>query len=403
MKSNLNYFIPIILFISTISTYSKTIDTPSVEREISNFLKQQLKTYDEVFIKEKQLSHLKDLKLLTLSHQWATPFLESRKNILLPNVRHTDIEALVDNIAENIEKNPYFHRALTKCPLVVREELLKKLCPNTILDVMVYAFTLETLTKAMAEDIKITKEITDVWSNNLSYLTLARKAGSMLAVKYWTVKKPLDLLITYLEKGKVLTDFTSFIIPINILEVGLIDALVNKNYKNAYASFVLGTSWLPKTSASSSSQISTDGKSMEVYHPFNKNWVDLYQAWNFSFIAGLQSFPYWSTKLLIPSVSGYQSNPEHYFHKRVLSLFCHLNFIANRRIDNNGAEFDSLDCVSPSLTKAFNNENFQSTSEYLSLFEANKLSVPLWPRIANSSYNIFLKIRSYFYGSGQFF
>ena len=63
-------------------------------------------------------------------------------------------------------------------------------------------------------------------------------------------------------------------------------------------------------------QFSSNFKIMECSMPLPLEWADLYSTWNLAFVSNFQDFVYFLPKLLIPSVSGYQSYPTSYIWSR---------------------------------------------------------------------------------------
>ena len=80
-----------------------------------------------------------------------------------------------------------------------------------------------------------------------------------------------------------------------------------------------------------------------------------------AFISNYPDFPFFMTKLLIPTVSGYHDHPEGFLYPRITALYAHLNFV-------NGGTI-KMDWTSSDLTRFWGQANKHSADNYTKLLE----------------------------------
>ena len=90
-------------------------------------------------------------------------------------------------------------------------------------------------------------------------------------------------------------------------------------------------------------------------------WADLYVAWNIAFVANFPDFPYYLPKLLIPSVSGYQTHPETFLANRANALNMFINWGINR-LDRDYFKFN---WKTANLIKDMGKANYWSAEDYI--------------------------------------
>ena len=90
--------------------------------------------------------------------------------------------------------------------------------------------------------------------------------------------------------------------------------------------------------------------------------ANLYSAWNLAFVSHFPDFVFYLPKLLIPSVSNYQDNPQSYIYIRVLALNTYIHWKMNWNSNNNNEKIQWMDS---SLTKDFGEANKISKEDYI--------------------------------------
>lgn len=118
-------------------------------------------------------------------------------------------------------------------------------------------------------------------------------------------------------------------LSINITEAVLED-LNQENYDNANAGYelVLMDGLLDFSKYANEKRILVaPTSSMYRYSAFPRNWSDLYNAWNLTFIGNFKEAPYYAAKLLFPEVANYKDEPHKYLYPRLLGLWLHIHYI----------------------------------------------------------------------------
>ena len=90
-------------------------------------------------------------------------------------------------------------------------------------------------------------------------------------------------------------------------------------------------------------------------------WADLYVAWNIAFVANVPDFPYYLPKLLIPSVSSYQNQPETFKANRANALNMLFDWGINR-LDRDNFRFNWKTAI---LIKDMGKANYLSAEDYI--------------------------------------
>ena len=200
---------------------------------------------------------------------------------------------------------------------------------------------LDRLTSAMRADYKVLEACSQVWSEQLDRLqfikynllnTFLKKSSIPLfnLAKTFSVQPVVDDIVSCLRSGQVPPTFGRVMLPVNILEAKLLDFLEG-NFANVGVALILAKQKPQKEenhcSGAGPTLLSVDGQAIQFNLALPLKWADLYQTWNMAFVTNYNSWPYFLTKLLIPSVSGYQANPSEYLYNRVLALITHINWV----------------------------------------------------------------------------
>ena len=142
-----------------------------------------------------------------------------------------------------------------------------------------------------------------------------------------------------------------------------------ENFDNAEAGLILAkyvhTTKHDNRTGSGPCQLSSNNNFLECAQPLPVHWDDLYSTWNLAFVSSFSDFVNYIPKLLIPSVSGYQKNPESYImiRARALYIFIHWNLNwADYRDTNNIPKIQWNDA---SLTKDWGVANKISKQDYV--------------------------------------
>ena len=92
-----------------------------------------------------------------------------------------------------------------------------------------------------------------------------------------------------------------------------------------------------------------------------------------AFVTGnFPDYPYYLPKLLIPSVSGYQTQPETYIPRRVIALNAYINWKVNRQNRN----YMKLDWTNPNLIRDMGKANKRSMEDYINQLAYSLKSTP---------------------------
>ena len=111
-------------------------------------------------------------------------------------------------------------------------------------------------------------------------------------------------------------------------------------------------------------QFSSNFKIMECSMPLPLEWADLYSTWNLAFVSNFPDFVYYLPKLLIPSVSGYQSDPTSYIWSRVYALYIYIHWYINWNIYN---DFERIQWKQDSITLNWGLANKISKNDYVEM------------------------------------
>lgn len=92
-----------------------------------------------------------------------------------------------------------------------------------------------------------------------------------------------------------------------------------------------------------------------------KAWADPYAAWNMCFVTLVGKWPYFLTKLVIPSVNDYVEDPGTYINRRALALEIHLYANGLGMLDGLAP---SMDWTAPALTAVWGEVNREAARDY---------------------------------------
>jgi hypothetical protein len=316
--------------------------------------------------------HYQTLGLMDGDGQWVSPELALISHQLLPSsVSLADVHAFLHKIGINLAKNQYFVRfanSLGSVRLTVLPEKIRQDRNKVIPDVVCYAMMLENLSAACANDYRIFQECFRLLSGALGREQYFRNLTFFTKLKLLSVETPLRARFACHEKGRVPPTSGRLSISINILEATCAD-WIQGNAGNASAGLVLARNHCglkltdPRTGAGPT-VFSRDGRTIERAYPFPLEWASLYQTWNMCFCARFRQFPYFVSKLLIPSVSGYFDRPKEYIHHRVIALYFTLIFVARHLMLADKLGKPALDWHDRELMSYWGNINAECAREY---------------------------------------
>jgi hypothetical protein len=308
-------------------------DVPLLAKTLA-LLKQRVNGMSQQRLHETIKEHYQTLGLMDEEGQWASQKLTLISNQLLPeSVSLTDVLAFIETIGNNLKKNNYlvpFFKSLEHAHFVVLSERFREEGDKVIPDVVGYAMMLEKLSTACADDYRIFQECFHLLSGYMGRKEYFRQLTFFTKIKLLSVERPIRARFACHEKGRVPPTSGKLAISINVLEATIAD-WIQGNAGNARAGLILAKNHCglkkidPRTGAGPTA-FSSDGKTIERAYPFPLEWASLYQAWNMCFCTRFEQFPYFISKLLIPSVSGYFDKPREYIHHRVIALYFTLIF-----------------------------------------------------------------------------
>jgi len=304
--------------------------------------------------------------------EWVHNYFKSgaKRQYFLPrnNITSQDLILLVNNMAENANKNPYIRNALEILKDGNYQKLERKLKEEgktVIVDTITLAVVLEKLTSAMKENWRFSRVCYSIWLeyDNIGKL-LATSDNLFYIAKALTIEETARRGIQILDT-KVLPP-SSFIntLILNIMEAVKQDEMLG-NLGNAKTGKTLAqyvhTPEKDNRTGSGPCQLSENQQGIECAPPLTLQWVDLYSTWNLAFISTFPDFVYFVPKLLIPSVSDYQTNPAAYIHNRVIALSTFIHWRTNWPSFNN----EVMDWQEDTLTKDWGTANNLSRQDYV--------------------------------------
>ena len=235
-----------------------------------------------------------------------------------------DLNQFVHLVIENIKKNDCLSHAVLA--MSEADETFQALFKNAIEVALPHMVALDIITAVQIRNVDFLKECMSLWQNKARELGGNRKVFGLLAtIKLISVERPIKTVVNCkTEKKELPENFGRCVLPINIVEAAALE-LVQGHYNNAYAGSIMVNThpgkYCPATAAIDSSD------EVLIYHPEAKEYNDLYASWNMRFCANFDLFPDLLSKLLIPTVSGYQNQPDRYIARRAYALYTTVNYI----------------------------------------------------------------------------
>ena len=319
------------------------------------------------------LRHYKLLRLKGDDGKWAFKELEEKSEELLPkDMDEKKTKEFVDEMSRIAEKNPYLMNFLKKAQGYSFNKLSEKVDSEgnkVIPDAVAFAIVLERLTKAMYNNPKIIEKSIEVFGKAREKEGAFKQLPFFHKIKLLSVELPMKK--TYMKAhrtGIVPPKSGSIAIPLNILEATISDYL--SGYKNnASTGWTLAVNrpgskeYDPRTGAGPSGW-SDDKKAITRSMPLPKEWADLYQTWNMSFVSKIQDFPYIVPKLLIPQVANYEKKPTEYIYNRAIALYIYLNHASFDYVEKIKNNEPIIDWTDDKLTTLWGKSNLESKLAY---------------------------------------
>ncbi|WP_345195718.1 hypothetical protein, partial [Kistimonas scapharcae] len=309
------------------------------------------------------------------------------ENNLISEIRTDEfyVNSFVDKIAHNMKKNNYFLHAIAgvmqHSDLDAINEHEEYIAQN-MSDWLALAITVDALTEAQAKDIDFLEACMNTWDDDRRQQGgLLRSLGFSATVKLLSVDKPVKDGMRYRRNGQLDRSFTRNMLPFNIIEAVIYD-IAQGNFDNAAAGLVLAKNHPGKYSDASAELLSDSTVKIKV--PCPEHWADLYNTWNMAFVSDFNSMPYFTSILIVPSVSGYREwSCEEYMARRAYLLRSMLKYFSN--LDESKRSHAS---PVASITRQWGRVNKASARHYESLIyrtyhDRNEVRVPP-PVIAGS-------------------
>ena len=183
--------------------------------------------------------------LIDSNGRWAHPKVASIGQTLLPkDVTKYDLMGLVEEMASNVNKNPYLHQMLESLQGDYKE-LDRKITTQGHLvfpDLATLALVFETMTREMAKDWKFHEACQNVWKKKKSlkkiFLQFLPQREIFKIAKILSVREIIDRTFTILRRQSSPINFWRHELVLNILEAQQEDAR-NRNLKNAQVGSIL--------------------------------------------------------------------------------------------------------------------------------------------------------------------
>lgn len=251
------------------------------------------------------------------------------KNAKIPEeiFQQQTVKEFLESTKSVIEQNDIFLTYLLNFD-INNETIIKS---RYIKDIIVYCFVLEILTTNLMKDETLFQEClktidherehglrTKHWRDYATMFQRAKIASILPFIPDLSPKIVEESFETH-GKGATVDDTYSPLsrigLSINITEAVLED-LNQENYDNAKAGYELAMmdGLLDFSKFSNEKRILVaPTSSMYRYSAFPRNWSDLYNAWNLTFVGNFKEFPYYACKLLFPEVADYKDEPGMFF------------------------------------------------------------------------------------------
>ena len=339
---------------------------------IANYIKDVVSDMSSDEIMDRlELQYIK-IHFLDHSGNWLTPEIEEISHKLLPEtVTIDDVNSFIDEIAANLEQNPYLMVFLDDAVNGSYTKLYEKLQtegPEILKDVVTWAMALENINRALLEDAHFLKFAADYWTAERKKAGVTiQDTGLAAYIKMKSVEIPLNKAIDDLTTGDLDPKIWQGWLPFNIWEAVMVDTFSGRGDNAAAGWDLIRNSPAAPTNenlGTGPATITEDGNRLEIRMALPLEWADLYQVWNMAFIAHIDIFPYWIVKLMIPSVTEYQDIPEEYIYRRAVALYTteQYLFLGGKLYPESGSQ--TIDWADMGLVKAWGKVNKRVGQEY---------------------------------------
>jgi hypothetical protein len=291
---------------------------------------------------------------------------------LLPsNMDGEAVQAFLDEIVGNVNQNEYLKTFLRRAKTEGFDDLKNKADTHGLAvfpSAVAYGLVLDRLTNAMITDYRILEVCIGVFRKAAEVTNMKDYIDPMEWDKIQLVEAPMLGYVYFHKQGAVTPDFAKVELPENIIWAVNIDNYLGFT-DNAEAGSVLAH-YHPDYNGAGPARFSEDGKIILLSMPEAHKWADLYSIWNMAFMSHYDNFPLVIAKLLIPSVSGYQDNPDGYIYPRSLALYAHLyaRLITKAENAQAGVE-DEIKWSDDRLSKLWGEVSKESSLDYVERVE----------------------------------
>ena len=333
-------FKSIITTLTLFSIISSTFSTATSAdyTKITTFLKQSCAGKN---IKDEIMKHFKVLEMANAKNEINPAFAN-----FVPHsatlFQTENISAFIDRAATCWNKNPFFNSIYESVPTLDGWTGTRPELNNIVCSAICYAVALERVTNIVRSDYRCLDNLLDIWGKIKNDKGFGSNTSWFDKAKYKTVLVGLKKRLEAFKARYVEPSNYKFLLPLNVLEATVKDA-TEGNWDNARAGKTLlshppGRSANPKTLEGPTELVLNPNNLYDVgiafSYAFPKEWDDLYQAWNLTFVMNYPNFPFFYAKLLNPAVACYQADPRQYIYNRGISLWMHANWEIRNRLNH---------------------------------------------------------------------
>jgi hypothetical protein len=348
-------------------------ETEPIER-IGDFILGTVSDVTEDEMHDLMVEHLQRMHFVNDEMEWASPELAAIEFFLLSETGPEDVRAFIDATEKHVGENEYLKLFLKRA---VKDDRLDSFVETVraqreeFPSIIAYAMVLDRLTRAMTSDYELLE-------SSIQVLTRAADEARMLEYTYPSELEKLHLVegfilgVVYAQRmGVFLPEFGSGELPANIMWAVDIDRHLG-NEDNAEVGEML-TRYGPGYDGGPTARMSANGNIVLLTIPEPLRWMDLYATWNMAYVSHYTDFPMMVTKLLIPTVSDYRTEPEGYLHVRLIALYLHIYHQLLVRADTlrlDRWDADEIVWNDLYLTELWGKVNRESAREYERIMEA---------------------------------
>jgi hypothetical protein len=337
---------------------------------IATFVKDAVKDTSGEEMRKLMIEHYTRLYLLDADMNWTLPELNEVSFVLLPEyIEQAEVERFIDTMALNAGKNVYLKEFLERASKEDFSEFIQNAKTHgkaELPSVIAYGMVLDRLTRVMARDLDVLRGCMGVFSEAAKISNMKAYAEENNIQKLRLVENLVSTFVFIKRTGTVYPGYGKWELKQNI--EWAVDIDTHLGYiDNAETGSVL-MKYYPGYGNTQKARLSLDGKVVLLDTPRTREWVDLYATWNMAFVSHYTNLPLMIIKLLIPSVSGYQGNPEGYLYVRSIALYTHMYYMLLSIADAEQTHAFSMSEVvwnDDALTRLWGEVNKESSLDYI--------------------------------------